>query len=145
MKITKCIGKITILFFALTVLGIGSGEIEARSKRACKEDVEKYCKDVQKGEGRIMQCLEKERDRLSSACKARVDKKMAFQAACGSDMESYCPKARYDYKERRSCMRKNWDNFSEGCRTFLKEKKKKRGAKKDCEHGKDEHSKDKQA
>lgn len=43
---------------------------EAQKKQAaCKEDVDKFCKDVQPGGGRIMQCLKQHSADLSPACK----------------------------------------------------------------------------
>ncbi|KYG65525.1 hypothetical protein AZI86_00145 [Bdellovibrio bacteriovorus] len=42
--------------------------------KACKDDVKKHCKDVQKGEGRIVDCLKAHRDGLAPACKEKMDK-----------------------------------------------------------------------
>ncbi len=44
-------------------------------QEACKGDVEKLCKDVQKGEGRIRDCLKSHESSLSADCKATFDKK----------------------------------------------------------------------
>jgi hypothetical protein len=35
----------------------------------CGADVKNFCADVQKGEGRIIQCLQKNQDKLSKECK----------------------------------------------------------------------------
>lgn len=40
---------------------------------ACKSDVEKYCSDVQRGGGRIGECLNKQHDQLSEACQKAFD------------------------------------------------------------------------
>jgi len=42
-------------------------------REACKADVEKYCSDVQRGGGRIAECLNKQHDALSEACKTALD------------------------------------------------------------------------
>ena len=42
--------------------------------KACKDDVKKHCKDVQKGEGRIVDCLKAHLDGLAPACKEKMDK-----------------------------------------------------------------------
>ena len=39
---------------------------------ACKDDVQKFCKDVQPGGGRIIGCLKEHREEVSDACKARL-------------------------------------------------------------------------
>ena len=40
---------------------------------ACKTDYEKYCKGTMPGGGRIIACLDKQRDRLAEACKKVLD------------------------------------------------------------------------
>ena len=42
-------------------------------REACKADLEKYCSDVQRGGGRIAECLNKQHDSLSDACKTALD------------------------------------------------------------------------
>jgi len=42
-------------------------------REACKADVEKYCSDVQRGGGRIGECLNKQHDQLSEACQKVFD------------------------------------------------------------------------
>jgi Cysteine rich repeat len=41
-------------------------------KEACKEDREKFCKDVKPGGGRIIECMKKNMDQLSEKCKEHV-------------------------------------------------------------------------
>ena len=42
-------------------------------REACKADVEKFCSDVQRGGGRIVECLNKQHDSVSEACKTTLD------------------------------------------------------------------------
>ena len=42
-------------------------------REACKADVEKYCSDIQRGGGRIRECLNKQHDQLSEACQKAFD------------------------------------------------------------------------
>ena len=42
-------------------------------REACKADFEKYCAGVERGGGRIMECLNKQHDQLSDACKTALD------------------------------------------------------------------------
>jgi hypothetical protein len=39
---------------------------------ACKNDRDKFCKDLEPGEGRILDCLKANRARLKPACKAKL-------------------------------------------------------------------------
>jgi len=52
--------------------GFRSRRPGAGAIRACAGDVEKLCKNVQPGGGRIVQCLREHESELSSACKAVV-------------------------------------------------------------------------
>lgn len=42
---------------------------------ACRGDVEKFCKDVKPGEGRIIECLKSNDAQLSEGCKNQMSKK----------------------------------------------------------------------
>lgn len=42
-------------------------------REACKADFEKFCSGVSPGGGRIVECLNKQHDSLSEACKAALD------------------------------------------------------------------------
>ena len=63
----------------VTALGFASltsafaQDFTAEQREACKPDYEKFCKGTIPGGGRIIACLNKQRDQLSSACKQIVD------------------------------------------------------------------------
>lgn len=40
--------------------------------QSCRADVEKFCKDVKTGAGRVMECLQQHKAELSKACAARL-------------------------------------------------------------------------
>ena len=40
--------------------------------RGCRADAEKFCKGVQRGEGRILRCLEPHRAELTPACASEI-------------------------------------------------------------------------
>ena len=43
-------------------------------REACKDDKEKFCKDIPQGDGRIMECMKKNMAQLSEGCKAQFSK-----------------------------------------------------------------------
>ena len=43
---------------------------EAREE--CKEDAQKFCKDIKPGHGRVIACLKSHESELSEACKANM-------------------------------------------------------------------------
>jgi hypothetical protein len=68
--------KVSVVVVAC-VIGLSTAAL-AQSQRgamreACKADFEKYCADVQRGGGRIVECLNKQHDSLSEACRTALD------------------------------------------------------------------------
>jgi hypothetical protein len=67
------------LRFAIIVCAIGfSGAAFAQTattdqRGACKTDYEKFCAGVEPGGGRIVACLNKQRDQLTASCKKALD------------------------------------------------------------------------
>ena len=59
-------------FFVLSFMGIGilvfNFTIISFAQNPCKEDVAKYCSDVQSGGGRIINCLKEHYKDLSQEC-----------------------------------------------------------------------------
>ena len=47
--------------------------LTAEQRTACQADFDKYCKGTVPGGGRIIACLNKQRDQISDACKKVVD------------------------------------------------------------------------
>jgi Cysteine rich repeat len=63
-------------------------------RAACKGDIATLCAGVEKGEGRIGQCMKANEAKLSPACAAsRAEKKaqrLAMKSACAADKKSLC-------------------------------------------------------
>jgi Golgi apparatus protein 1 len=55
--------------FYLEKMEVNDFRIDMALAEACRGDVDKHCKDVQPGEGRVHQCLRDNSDKLSQACK----------------------------------------------------------------------------
>jgi hypothetical protein len=47
--------------------------LTAEQRAACQADFDKYCKGTVPGGGRIIACLNKQRDEISDACKKVID------------------------------------------------------------------------
>ena len=47
----------------------------AAAMEACKADKEKFCKDVEPGEGRIVDCMKSHATDLSSSCRETIERK----------------------------------------------------------------------
>ena len=67
------------LSVAVAVFAIGfsatafAQNLTAEQRTACKGDYDKYCTGTIPGGGRIIACLNKQRDALSEACKKVLD------------------------------------------------------------------------
>lgn len=102
----------------------------AQQKHAgqCKGDIEKFCKDIQKGEGRIAQCLESHKSEVTTDCQHHMLSKKhhhEVKEACASDIKTYCPKPADGEKKPRlmQCLKENEAKLSPTCLTKFKEPK----------------------
>jgi cysteine rich repeat protein len=48
-------------------------DFTAEQRASCKGDYDKFCKGAMPGGGRVLACLNKQRDQLSEACKKVFD------------------------------------------------------------------------
>ncbi len=116
----------------------GGKDKKARALSACKADLEKFCKDVKPGGGRLIKCLKAHEAELSEGCKAvREEKKEKFleNHPCAADMEKLCK----DLKgtDRAACVKKHANDLSAACQAKRTERqaerKEKRKEKKEKE------------
>ena len=68
--------KRAVLFatLCLTFTGPVSAQDRSSLRASCSDDYKKLCQHVQPGKGAIKQCLLSQSDKISSACKAALDK-----------------------------------------------------------------------
>jgi hypothetical protein len=66
--------KLHLAVFAVAIGFSGSAFAQTTDPRgACKADYDKYCAGITPGGGRIVACLNKQRDRLSDTCRKVLD------------------------------------------------------------------------
>lgn len=130
--------SIRFILFSLVVM-ISFGGVSAKgNKGACKEDVQKFCKDVKKGHGAIWKCLENNQANLSQKCQDRLAKgkermKKAHEA-CQADEEKLCSSVKKGEGRMIKCLHKNFDQLSDSCKSVMKKhhgKMKKKEVKED--------------
>src|SRR5262249_5797406 len=83
-------------------------------------DIEKLCKDVQPGEGRIVKCLKEHENELTPACKERRDQMKAaaheVHEACADDVEKLCGGIQPGGGRIRDCLKQHADQVSPTCK-----------------------------
>ena len=88
-----------VLLAVLAVPGWGRAEDPAPADDPCADDVRQFCSNVQLGGNRLIDCMQRNRARLSPACSARIDANrekakaliVEFGRSCRMDVDRYCP------------------------------------------------------
>jgi hypothetical protein len=114
LSITKCMvaGALAAFF---TTAGAQQG--------ACKEDVDKLCKDVKPGEGRMLECLKTHQSEVSPKCSSHLKQVQQeikqVAAACEPDVEKFCWEAPIGKGGLASCLKKHSTELSPECKAAV--------------------------
>jgi hypothetical protein len=92
--------------------------------RACGRDIERLCAEVKPGSGRVVACLIRQQDDLTSSCRPEIERIQAatqriaeVRAACKADVDRLCSGAGLDAGPLVECLEANRAGLSETCRT----------------------------
>ncbi len=93
--------------------------------RTCRRDIDRLCSEVQAGRGRIVACLIRQQDDLSSSCRPEVERVQGaaetistIRAACRADAERLCAGVPPEAGPLVECLQANRSNLSETCRSL---------------------------
>jgi len=94
---------------------------------ACRSDVERLCKNVQMGEGRVAKCLKDNEAGVSAACKDHMtqlreraqDRMKAFEQACKGDLDQYCKNVPHGQGKVVACLREHEAALAGSCKEQL--------------------------
>lgn len=132
--------KLHFITIVLALSGLGASALAAdamsdamndfnMNAKACKSDLNQYCKDVTPGQGRIAACIRAHDDKLSASCKtewqnyrAELRQKIkseiqVAQKACGGDVQKFCQNA-LGASEVSSCLNDHAANLSSSCKNY---------------------------
>jgi hypothetical protein len=98
----------------------------------CKDELERYCKTVTPGEGRVLACLYAYGDKLSGKCEwalydASVQLERAVNALtyavneCSDDLRKHCSKVAAGEGRLLECLQKNDAQVSKRCKQARKD------------------------
>ncbi len=121
--------------FMIAMLSIGSQSATAQApgrtlQQDCGADVQRFCKSITPGEGRVVACLISHSDKIAPRCRltaflagkaladnvVRLDR-LAF--ACGADIKSLCYDTYPGGGRIYDCLRKNRAKLLPGCRQAM--------------------------
>ncbi|GAX78146.1 hypothetical protein CEUSTIGMA_g5588.t1 [Chlamydomonas eustigma] len=108
---------------------------------ACREDVEKFCKDTEPGEGRVHACLRINRKQISEGCRKEellleeqeaenVELKVGVMKICRDERQLYCKGVAPGQARMFRCLAENMGDhdFGETCREEIMDKLQRRQA-----------------
>ncbi len=123
------INRLTVLA-GLFCLAIAAGASAAERNKPCADDAAKLCEGVQRGEGRVAQCLKEHESELSSACKKNIAKLRAagknLKQACEGDKDKLCKDTQPGGGKILQCLKQHEGELSAACKkqmAQLKDKK----------------------
>lgn len=98
------------------------------SVHPCKADVEKFCKDVKPGGGKLNACMKEHESELSQACTdkraAKKAKMAAAKKACEPDVAKFCKDVKPGDGAIKQCLQSHESELAQECKdTHLVKKK----------------------
>lgn len=124
---------ISLAVFIAVVVGLGFLAVPQAfaEKGACKDDLAKYCKDVQPGEGRIVKCMKEHEKDLSPGCKANMAEmqKKGHEAReeCKDDVIKFCSDIKPGKGRIIHCLKEHENELSPQCKSNLQQHQHKMG------------------
>jgi len=95
----------------------------APSTHPCSADAEKFCRDVDPGQGRLRKCLKKHKKELAPACVAKLKdaehQMKRIMKACKKDRKALCADSK-DKSDAMKCLSKHKSDLSQECRVEIK-------------------------
>lgn len=116
------IRKFVMIYSLTSLIGLAAFTIPALAEGTdpCAADVQKFCSDIQPGNGRIVACLKAHENDLSGACKqqgeALKQKVQSFMAACQEDSDKYCKDVQPGAGRKIQCLKDNVASLSPDCK-----------------------------
>jgi multidrug efflux system outer membrane protein len=119
-----------VLFLELINLykAMGGGWVDVADRLAtapadafpCMAEIEKFCKEVPPGAGRLLECLGSHEAELSDICRQKVDKTRArleeAKKICAPDLDKFCQGVAPGQGRLLNCLKAQMNNLTPACR-----------------------------
>ena len=121
---------IVVLFCLVLWIGLDASAQTAKrpnEMQACKSDIDKFCKDVEPGGGRLVSCLKQHESELSPVCKdhiAQIAKGANEMQACKGDIDKFCKDIKPGGGRIMRCLREHASELSPGCKENISQARK---------------------
>ena len=96
---------------------------EPVTQKPCADEIEKFCKDVRLGEGRIVQCLKDHDAELSAVCRDKVKQVVQrleeAKRICANDIEKFCADVTPGGGRLIKCLKPHLQELAPACREQL--------------------------
>ena len=116
-KLSVLLGSVILLLLSVNT------NVSANGILPCADEIEKFCKDVLPGGGRIAECLEQHQDELSESCKIKCEsiknRIKQCEQACANDIENFCKDIQPGNGRILNCLRENKDEISTVCKESI--------------------------
>ena len=116
-------GILFIIVSLLQVVLYSSCNAYAQEQLICADDIEKYCKEIKPGGGRILNCLKSHETELSISCKGKIGELNGFikdcEQACSGDITQFCKEVQPGGGRIIKCLREHDKELSSSCSAKL--------------------------
>ncbi len=112
-----------LLMTVLLTIPVVAYAAETTTERPCMDEIKKFCKDIQLGDGGILQCLREHDSKLSASCrdkvKAIVQRVEEAKQNCAKDIEKFCAGIKPGGGRLIKCLKPHIDELTPACRADL--------------------------
>jgi hypothetical protein len=132
----RILGAYLLVIGGLSMVSAAQAE-EKEGHGACRADVQKLCKEVQPGGGRIAACLKQHESEISPGCRKRMaegrKEVKEFAEACKADVETLCKGVQSGQGRIMRCLSEHSDKLTDACRAKISEAQSRHPCMKDME------------
>lgn len=112
----------SVLFISVTLLCIvlySGSPAYAEEPLLCADDIEKFCKEIKPGGGRIMNCLKAHETELTASCREKMSELQGViqgcEEACAGDIARVCKEVQPGGGRIIKCLREHEKELSSAC------------------------------
>ena len=114
---------VSVLAVAIFMMFPAVMTASAQEYRPCADDFKQYCGDVTPGGGRLVQCYEQNKSKMSADCVGWAEgiksNAAAVKDACAKELDARCTSEKGDPFRTLDCLQSNYIDLSMRCREML--------------------------